>query len=392
MIYLDHAATTAVDPEVFDAMTPYLQDQYGNPSSFYGLARQSRGALEEARERVAAYLGAAPREIVFTGGGSEADNLAIKGMAFAHADQGRHIITSAIEHHAVLHACASLQKYHGFEITYLPVDHEGLVTVEQVAEALRPDTILVTIMHSNNEVGTVEPIPEIGALCLERKVRLHTDAVQSMGKLPLKVNDLNVDMLAIAGHKFYAPKGVGALYMRKGLKLAPLVDGGSQEFGRRAGTENVAGIVGMAKAIEILERQGDADNARIIRLRDRLNAGILASIPQAQLTGHPTQRVSNIASFCFHFIEGEGILLSLDFEDVCVSSGSACTSASLDPSHVLIAMGYPHEVAHGSIRMSLGRHTTEAEIDRVLELMPPIVQRLRSMSPLWADAVKKGEV
>jgi cysteine desulfurase len=392
MIYLDHAATTPVDPEVFEAMAPYLQGEYGNPSSFYGLARRARGALDEARERLAAFLGAAPREIVFTGCGSEADNLAIKGLAFAHADKGRHIITSSIEHHAVLHACRALEKYHGFEVTYLPVDHEGLVAVDQVAEAMRPDTILVTIMHSNNEVGTIQPIPEIGALCMERQVRLHTDAVQSVGKLPLNVNDLNVDLLAIAGHKFYAPKGVGALYMRKGVKLANLIDGGSQEFGRRAGTENVASIVGMGKAVELLEKRMEEDNARITRLRDRLLAGVLERIPQAQLTGHPTKRICNIASFCFHFIEGEGILLSLDLEDVCVSSGSACTSASLDPSHVLIAMGYPHEVAHGSIRMSLGRHNTEAEIDRVLDLLPPIVDRLRSMSPLWADARWKGEV
>lgn len=392
MIYLDHAATTPVDPEVFEAMAPYLQTEYGNPSSFYGLARRARGAVDEARERIAAYLGCAPRELVFTGCGTEADNLAIKGYALAHADQGRHIITSAIEHHAVLHACKSLEKYHGFQVTYLPVDHDGLVSVDQVAEALRPDTLLVTIMHSNNEVGTIQPIAEIGALCSERRVRLHTDAVQSMGKLPLNVEDLNVDMLAIAGHKFYAPKGIGALYMRKGVKLANLLDGGSQEFGRRAGTENVAGIVGMAKAVELLEQRMEEDNARITHLRDRLIAGVLARIPQAQLTGHPTQRVCNIASFCFHFIEGEGILLSLDFEDVCVSSGSACTSASLDPSHVLIAMGYPHEVAHGSVRLSLGRHNTEAEVDQVLELLPPIVERLRSMSPLWADARKKGEV
>ena len=392
MIYLDHAATTPVDPEVFEAMTPYLQGEYGNPSSFYGLARRARGAVEEARERVAAYLGAAPREIVFTGCGTEADNLAIKGTAIAHADKGRHIITSSVEHHAVLHACKSLEKYAGFEVTYLPVNHEGLVSVESVAEALRPDTILVTIMHSNNEVGTIQPIAEIGKLCLEHKVRLHTDAVQSMGKTPLNVNELNVDMLAIAGHKFYAPKGVGALYMRKGVKLANLLDGGSQEFNRRGGTENVAGIVGMGKAVELLEQRGAEDNARITRLVERLTAGVLERIPQAQLTGHPTERICNLASFCFHFIEGEGILLSLDFEEVCVSSGSACTSASLDPSHVLIAMGYPHVVAHGSIRMSLGRHNTDAEVDQVLELLPPIVERLRSMSPLWADAKKKGEI
>ena len=391
MIYLDHAATTPVAPEVFEAMTPYLQGEFGNPSSFYGLARNARGAVEEVRERLAAYLGASPREILFTGGGSEADNLAIKGLTSQLYEKGRHIITSQIEHHAVLHTCRALEKW-GFEVTYLPVDHFGVVTVEQVAEAMRDDTILVTIMHSNNEVGTIEPISEIGKLCMERKVRLHTDAVQSMGKVPLKVDDLNVDLLAIAGHKFYAPKGVGALYVRRGCKLTPQIDGGSQEFNKRAGTENVAGIVALGKAVELLETQGEADLARITVLRDKLTAGLVASIPTVEATGHPEQRVCNISSVCFHYIEGEGILLSLDFEDICVSSGSACTSASLDPSHVLLAMGFPHEVAHGSIRMSLGRGTTEAEIDRVLEVMPPIIERLRGMSPLWADAKAQGEV
>lgn len=391
MIYLDHAATTPVAPEVFEAMAPYLQAEYGNPSSFYGLARRARAAVEEARERLAMYLGATPREILFTGGGSEADNLALKGLAWAQRDKGRHLITTELEHHAVLHSCRALEKQ-GFEVTYLRPDHYGVVTPEQVAEALRDDTLLVSIMHSNNEVGTIEPIPEIGKLCWDRKVRVHTDAVQSMGKVPLKVDDLNVDLLAIAGHKFYAPKGVGALYVRRGTKLQPLIDGGSQEFNRRAGTENVASIVALGKAVELLQEQGEADVARITRLRDKLVAGVLERIPAVEATGHPQQRVCNIASFVFKYIEGEGILLSLDFEDICVSSGSACTSASLDPSHVLLAMGYPHEVAHGSIRMSLGRGTTEAEIDRVLEVLPPIVERLRGMSPLWADAVNKGEV
>ncbi len=391
MIYLDHAATTPVAPEVFEAMAPYLQAEYGNPSSFYALARQARGAIQEVRERLAMYHGANTREIIFTGSGSEADNLAIKGLAWQMREKGRHIITTQIEHHAVLHSCRALEKQ-GFEVTYLQPDHFGVVTTEQVAEAMREDTILVTIMHSNNEVGTIEPISEIGQLCMERKVRLHTDAVQSMGKMPVKVEDLNVDLLAIAGHKFYAPKGVGALYVRRGVTLQPLIDGGAQEFHKRAGTENVAGIVALGKAVELLEQQGEEDVVRITRLRDKLVAGILERIPAVEPTGHPEQRVCNIASFCFKYIEGEGILLSLDMEDICVSSGSACTSASLDPSHVLLAMGFPHEIAHGSIRLSLGRWTTEAEIDRVLEVLPPAVERLREMSPLWADAVAKGEV
>lgn len=391
MIYLDHAATTPVDPEVFEAMAPYLQAQFGNPSSFYKIARQARGAVEEARERLAAYLGCQPREILFTGGGTEADNMAIKGLAWARQDKGRHIITTQIEHHAVLHTCKFLEKQ-GFEVTYLPPDRDGRIAVEQVAEAIRDDTILVSIMHSNNEVGTIQPIAEIGQLCWDRKVRLHCDGVQSLGKANLRVDEINVDMLAISAHKVYGPKGVGALYVRKGCRLVPLLDGGSQEFNRRAGTENVAGIVGLGKAIELLEKRGAEDNERVTRLRDRLTAGVLERIPAVIPTGHPTQRIGNISSFCFRYIEGEGILLSLDFEDVCVSSGSACTSGSLDPSHVLLAMGYPHEVAHGSIRMSLGRHNTEAEIDRVLEILPPIVERLRGMSPLWADAVRRGEV
>lgn len=391
MIYLDHAATTRVAPEVFTAMTPYLQEQYGNPSSFYGLARQARQAQEEARERLAAFWGAKPREIIFTGCGTESDNLAIKGTAWARQDKGRHLITSQIEHHAVLHACQFLEKQ-GFEVTYLPPDHYGMIAPEQVAEAIRDDTILVSLMHSNNEVGTILPIAEIGAVCRERGVRFHTDAVQSLGKLPLDVQAMNVDMLSISGHKFYAPKGIGALYVRRGVKLMPLLNGGAQEFKQRAGTENVAGIVGLGKAIELLEQHQEEDIQRITALRDKLATGILERIPAVLPTGHPEKRVCNIASFCFRYIEGEGILLSLDMEDICVSSGSACSSASLDPSHVLLAMGFPHDVAHGSIRFSLGRGNTEEEIDRVLEVLPPIVQRLRDMSPLWADAVQQGEV
>ncbi len=391
IIYLDHAATTKVDPEVFEAMVPHLQEEYGNPSSLYGLARRSRIKLEQARETVASFIGADASEIVFTGCGTEADNYVIKGTALAKGEQGRHIITSAIEHHAVLHPCQALEKQ-GFEVTYLPVDEYGLVSPEQVAEALRDDTILVTIMYANNEVGTIEPIAEIGAICRERGVWFHTDAVQAVGKIPVNVDELNVDMLALSAHKIYGPKGVGALYVRKGVRLPPLIDGGAQEEGRRGGTENVAGIVGLGKAIELLQRRGEEDNRREAALRDRLIAGITESISHCRLTGHPEQRLPNIASFVVQYVEGEGILLSLDMEGICASTGSACTSASLDPSHVLIAMGYSHTLAHGSLRLSVGRENTEEEIERVIELLPPIVQRLREMSPLWADARKRGEV
>ena len=391
MIYLDHAATTKVDPEVFAAMKPFLADEYGNPSSFYQLAHRAQRAVQQAREQLAEYINANPREIIFAGGGSEADNLAIKGAAWAHRDKGRHIITSAIEHHAVIHACQALEK-DGFEVTYLPVDDTGLIQPEQVAEALRDDTILVSIMHANNEVGTIEPIAEIGAVCRERGVLFHTDAVQSLGKLPIDLKQLNVDMLAISGHKIYAPKGVGALYIRRGVKLQPLIDGGGQEFNRRAGTENVASIVGLGKVVELLAQRGEDDNQRIPALRDKLISSIQEQIPYVILTGHPSKRLPHIASFCIRYIEGEGILLALDMADICASSGSACSSGSLEPSHVLLAMGYSHEVAHGSLRLSLGRENTEAEIDHVLGVLPGIVERLREMSPLWADAKKKGEV
>ena len=391
MIYVDHAATTGVDPEVFAAMRPFLQDAYGNPSSFYQLANRARTAIDQARERLADYINAKPREIIFTGCGSEADNLAIKGAAAARRDQGRHIITSTIEHHAVLHACRSLEQ-DGFEVTYLPVDYTGLVDPDQVAEAIRDDTTLVTIMHANNEVGTVEPIAEIGALCRERGVLFHTDAVQSLGKLPIDVEQLNVDMLAVSAHKIYGPKGVGALYVRRGVRLRPLIDGGAQEFRLRAGTENVAGIVGLGKGLELLAQRGEQDTQRITVLRDKLLCGIPERIPHVIVTGHPQRRLPHIASFCLRYIEGEGILLSLDLADICASSGSACTSGSLEPSHVLMAMGYSHEVAHGSLRLSLGRPNTQAEIDQVLDVLPGIIARLREMSPLWADAQRRGEV
>lgn len=391
MIYFDNAATTKIDPEVLGAMLPFLQDEYGNPSSVYRLAGRSRRALEHAREQVAAYIGASPQELIFTGCGSESDNYAIKGTAWALADRGKHIITSGIEHHAVLDACLALKR-EGFEVTVLAPDNFGVIHPEQVAEAIRPDTILVSIMHSNNEVGTLEPIQQIGAVCKERGVVFHTDAVQSLGKVPLNVNELNVDLMALSAHKIYGPKGVGALYIRRGTKLVKLIDGGGQEMGKRAGTENVAGIVGMGKAVELLAQRADEDNARIARLCRRIIDGVLANVPYCQLTGHPEQRLPNIASFVIHYIEGEGILLSLDLYGICASSGSACTSGSLDPSHVLLAIGCPHGVAHGSLRISLSRHNTEAEVDVLLSALPNFVARLRSMSPTYADAKRKGLV
>ena len=391
MIYFDHAATTKVDPEVLEAMLPYLKDEFGNPSSVYEFAGRSRAAIDRAREQVAATINADPKEIIFTGGGSEADNLAVKGYAWAHPDKGKHVITSAIEHHAVLHACQRLEKM-GFEVTYLCVDEHGLLHPDQVAEALRDETLLVTIMHGNNEVGTLEPIAEIAALCRQRKVAFHTDAVQTLGKVPLDVKKIGADMMAFSAHKIYGPKGVGALYLRKGVKVWPIIDGGAQERGIRSGTENVAGLVGFGKACELLRQRGEEDSRRILALREHVKAGIMGRIEHVLYTGHPEQRLPNIASFCLRYIEGEGILLGLDAYGICASSGSACTSGSLDPSHCLLAMGLPHAIAHGSLRLSLGRENTPEEMDRVVEVLPGIVERLRDISPLWADAKKKGEV
>jgi len=391
MIYLDHAATTKVAPEVFTAMQPFLQDQYGNPSSWYKLAHSAAAAIDEARQRLAEYVGTSPREIYFTGCGSESDNWAIKGTAWARRDKGRHIITSQIEHHAVLHSCQALEQ-DGFEVTYLPVDSTGLIAAEQVAEALRDDTILVSIMHGNNEVGTLQPVEEIGEICRERGVLFHSDMVQTLGKLPLSLAEMPVDMAAFSAHKIHGPKGVGAMYLRRGVKVRNLLDGGGQEWGKRAGTENVAGIAGFGQAIELLQQHSEQDIPRITALRDKLLEEIPKRIPHVIVTGHRCQRLPHVASFCLRYIEGEGILLSLDDADICASSGSACTSGSLEPSHVLLAMGYPHEVAHGSLRLSLGRNNTEQEIDHVLEVLPGIIARLREISPLWADAQRRGEI
>jgi cysteine desulfurase len=376
-IYLDHAATTAVDPRVVAAMLPYFTEQFGNASSIYALGRAGHQALDEAREQVAQILGCRPTEVIFTGCGSESDNLAIKGVALASQQRGNHIITSAIEHHAVLHTCQYLQKF-GFEVTYLPVDRYGCVDPQAVAAAITDRTVLVSVMYANNEVGTIEPIAAIGAICRARHVPFHTDAVQAGGALDLDVTRLNVDMLSLSAHKFYGPKGVGILYLRQGTRILPQLQGGTQERGRRAGTENVPGIVGAATALRLAYEELEANNAHLIHLRNRLIAGVL-QLPGAQLTGHPTNRLPNNASFCFTGIEGETMLLNLDLLGIAASTGSACTSASMDPSHVLMAMGIPAEIAQGSIRMTLGKENTQEDVDTVLAALPGILTKLRAL-------------
>jgi cysteine desulfurase len=381
-IYMDHAATTPIDPQVLEAMLPYFSNQFGNPSSIYWLGREARKALEDARTTVAAEIGAAPQEIIFTGCGSESDNMAIRGVALANRAKGNHIITSAIEHHAVLHACQFLER-NGFKVTYLPVDSTGLVNPEDVLRALTSETILVTIMHANNEVGTVQPIAEIGKLLRERKILFHTDAVQTMGMIPVNVQDLSVDLLSMSAHKFYGPKGVGALYIRKGVRVDPLIYGGGQERNRRAGTENVAEIVGLAKALQLANRGLAEKEKQVTELRDYLIDNILQKFDHVRLNGHRTQRLPGNVNVSFEYIEGESLLLNLDLKGIAASSGSACTSGSLEPSHVLLAMGICHEIAHGSLRLTLGKDTTKAEIDYLLEILPGIVGKLRAMSPLY---------
>ncbi|MDY4138153.1 MAG: cysteine desulfurase NifS [Eubacteriales bacterium] len=380
-IYLDNAATTAVSPEVLTAMLPYFTECYGNPSSIHSTGRDAHKAVDAARRQVAAAINADPAEIYFTAGGSESDNWAIKGTAFAKRDKGNHIITTAIEHHAVLHTCQWLEKQ-GFEVTYLPVDENGLVSVEDVEKAITDKTILISIMAANNEIGTIEPIAEIGALARSRGILFHTDAVQAVGAIPLDVKAMNIDMLSMSGHKFHGPKGIGALYIRKGVRLDTLIAGGAQERGKRAGTENLPGIVGIGKAIEIATRDMEANAARMTALRDKLIHGILENIPDVRLNGHPTRRLPNNVNVSVRYIEGEALLLRLDLAGIAGSSGSACTSGSLDPSHVLLAIGLPHEIAHGSLRLTLGTDTTEADIDEVLDKLPGIVKNLRDMSVL----------
>ena len=385
-IYLDNAATTRVRPEVAAEVLPIMTEVFGNASSVHAFGREGKKALEKARVQVANAIGAKKEEIYFTAGGSEADNWALKGAAAQLKGKGNHIITTQIEHHAILHTCKALEK-DGFKVTYLPVDEYGLVTAEQVEAAITPETILVSIMFANNEIGTVEPIKEIGAVCKAHKVLFHTDAVQAIGHVAVDVKDMNIDMLSMSGHKFYAPKGVGALYLRTGVRLQNLIEGGAQERSRRAGTENLPAIAGMGKAIELICEEMEEENARITAMRDRLIAGILEKIPDARLNGHPEKRLPGNVNVSIRFIEGEALLLSLDMAGIAGSSGSACTSGSLDPSHVLLAIGLPHEIAHGSLRLTLGRDNTEKDVDYVLEQLPKIVERLRAMSPLYADYI-----
>ncbi len=383
-IYMDHAATTPVDPAVVDAMRPYWTERYGNASSLHHKGRQASDAMDAARQTVADVLGCTEREVVFTSCGTESDNLALRGVAFAQAERGKkHLVTSSIEHHAVSHTVEQLADKFGFEATFLPVDGRGLVDPDEVKRAIRDDTALVSIMYANNEMGTIEPIAEIGKITRMAGVPFHTDAVQAGGTLDLNVDRLGVDLLSLSAHKFYGPKGVGVLYVRRRTPLMTMQTGGAHENRHRAGTENIPYIVGLATALQMAQDGAEAENARLTALRDRLIEGILERIPGAALTGHPTQRLANSASFVFRFIEGEGILLNLDMLGVCASSGSACTSASLEPSHVLLAMGLPVEVAHGSLRLSLGKSNTEQDVDQVIEHLPRIVQRLREMSPLY---------
>ena len=389
--YMDYSATTYVKPEVLDAMMPFFTEKFGNPSSFYGISRETKMAIDNARAQVAKAINCDPNEVYFTGGGSEADNWAIKGIATAHMKKGNHIITTKIEHHAVLHTCEFLEKF-GFEVTYLDVNEEGFVDLKQLEEAITDKTILVSIMFANNEIGTIQPIKEIGALCREKKVLFHTDAVQAIGSVPVDVKEMNIDLLSLAGHKLYGPKGIGALYIRRGIRIDNLIHGGGQERGRRAGTENIPGVVGLGKAIELATENIEENRARLTVLRDKLIDGILERIPYARLNGpRGDKRLPGNSNISFEFIEGESILLSLDFEGICASSGSACTSGSLDPSHVLLAIGLPHEKAHGSLRTTLGAASTEEDVEKLLNELPPIIERLRNMSPLWYDFKRKGE-
>jgi cysteine desulfurase len=388
-IYMDHSATTFVKPEVLDAMIPYFTEQFGNPSSIYGIARNSKKAIEMARFQTAKALGADPDEIYFTSGGSESDNWAIKGVAFANRKRGNHIITTQIEHHAVLHTCQFLEKQ-GFEVTYLPVDHHGIVDPADLQKVITEKTILISIMYANNEIGTIEPIAELGAIAKKHNVYFHTDAVQVIGSIPIDVKAQNIDLLSLSAHKFYGPKGIGALYIRKGVRIENLIHGGGQERRRRAGTENIAGIVGLGKAIEMATADIHGHNAKIRSMRDRLIKGVLEKIPNTRLNGHPEKRLPGNFNVSFEFIEGESMLLWLDDEGICASTGSACTSGSLEPSHVLLATGLPVEISHGSLRLTLGDANTENDVDFVLEVLPKVVKKLRDMSPLYKKSGKEG--
>ncbi len=386
MIYLDHAATTYVKPEVFEAMKPYFCEHFGNASSIYSLGRESKKAVEEAREKVAKALGAEPREIYFTASGSEADNWALKGIAGANKKKGNHIITSAIEHPAVLNSCKYLEG-EGFEVTYLPVDNDGVISLEELKKAIKDTTILISIMFANNEIGTIQPIQEIGAIAREKGILFHTDAVQAIGNVAIDVQKMNIDLLSLSGHKFYGPKGVGALYVRKGVKISSFIHGGAQERGKRASTENLPGVIGLGKAIELASQNMEAYNKKLLELREKTIEGLMAKIPYIRLNGHRTSRLPGNVNISFEFIEGESLLLMLDMMGVCGSSGSACSSGSLDPSHVLMAIGLPHEIAHGSLRLTFGDDNTLEDVDYILEEIPKIVNKLRDMSPLY-EAIK----
>lgn len=379
-IYMDNSATTPVRTEVVEAMLPYMTENFGNPSSIYEIGKISKHAIDKARKKVAEALGAEENEIYFTSGGTESDNWAIKGIAFANRNKGKHIITSSIEHHAVLHTCAWLEGQ-GFEVTYLPVDKYGMVSPEELKKAIRADTILISIMFANNEIGTIQPVEEIGNIAKENRIYFHTDAVQAIGHVPIDVKKMNIDLLSLSGHKFEGPKGCGALYIRKGTKIETLLHGGAQEIKRRAGTENVPAIVGLGKAIDLATAEIKESNKTLLELRECLIKNLL-KIPKTHLNGHPTQKLANNVNITFEYIEGESLLLLLNAKGIYASTGSACNSTSLEPSHVLMACGVPHEIVHGSLRLSLGRMNTMEDVDRVLEVLPEIVQKLRNMSPL----------
>lgn len=388
LIYLDNAATTKVAPEVYEAMKPYFEDYYGNAASVYRFAGESRNAVEQARASVADFLNAKPNEIYFTGGGSESDNWALKGIAYALRDKGKHIISSTIEHHAILHTCEYLEKI-GYEVTYVGVDENGVLKLDELEEAVREDTILISVMFANNEIGSIQPIHEIGEIAHKHNILFHTDAVQAYGHVPIDVNELHIDLLSASGHKINGPKGIGILYVRNGVKLESFVHGGAQERGKRAGTHNTPGIVGFGRATTLAKEKMEERAAKEMELRDYLIHRVLEEVPYTKLNGHPTNRLTNNANFSFRFIEGESLLIMLDQKGICGSSGSACTSGSLDPSHVLLAIGLPHEIAHGSLRLTLSDETSREEIDYTVDAIKTVVERLRSMSPLYEDFVKQ---
>ena len=387
-VYFDNSATTKTDERVIEAMMPYITENYGNPSSIYKIGRENRKAVEEAREQVAKVLNCEPSEIYFTNGGSESDNTAIRGIAYAYKNKGNHIITSKIEHPAVLETCKQLEK-EGFEVSYIGVNENGIIKLDELKNAIKPTTTLISIMFANNEIGTIEPIEEIGKIAKENNIFFHTDAVQAVGNVRIDVKQLNIDALSMSGHKFYGPKGIGALYVKKGIKFEKLINGGHQERNKRAGTENVAGIVGLGKAIELAYQELDEHNKKIKELRDYYVEQVKAKIPYIRINGDEIKRLPGNSNISFRFIEGEGLLLNLDLKGICASSGSACTSGSLDPSHVLLAIGLPHEIAHGSLRISIGKYNTKEEVDYLVENLVKIISRLRKMSPLWEEFIKE---